>query len=95
MVLNIHNAKVISTSKKNREIGEDVKEPQCIAQYKKHMRGVDRAGQYLSYYSMLWKNTKCLKKAVLCLINYAPPSAFCSYKKLNSPKQNHIQEILA
>jgi hypothetical protein len=36
----------------------EIKKPYAIVQYNKFMNGVDRADQYLSYYSILRKSVK-------------------------------------
>jgi hypothetical protein len=44
---------------------------------------VDRAYQYLAYYSLLRKTVKWTKKVALWLINCALLNSFVIYKKLN------------
>jgi hypothetical protein len=46
-------------------------------------KGVDRAGQYLTYYSLPRKAIKWTKKAALWLINCAIFNSFLVYKNLN------------
>ena len=48
------------------------------------MKGVDRADQYLSYYSILRKTMKWSKKVTLWLLNCALFNAFRVYKHHNS-----------
>ena len=61
------------------------------------MKGVDKADQFLSYYSVLRKTVKCLKKVVLYLFNYALFNAFFVYRKLNTNKKvmhkNFLHEV--
>jgi hypothetical protein len=63
------------------------KKPLCISQYNLFMKGVDRADQYLSYYALLRKTVKWLKRVALWLINCALFNSFELYKKLNPAKK--------
>jgi hypothetical protein len=47
------------------------------------MKGVDRADQYLAYYSLPRKTVKWTKKVVLWLINCAIFNSFLVFKNLN------------
>jgi hypothetical protein len=47
------------------------------------MKGVDRADQYLSYYSIVIKTVKWSKKVVLFLLNCTLFNSFLVYKALN------------
>ena len=61
------------------------------------MKGVDRADQYLCYYSILRKTVKCSKKVVLYLLNCALFNAFFVYRTLNRNKKlkhkNFLHEV--
>jgi hypothetical protein len=61
----------------------------CPAQYTK---GVDRADQYLSYYSVLRKAVKWSKKVVLYLLYCAPFNIFFVYWTLNIQTKK-VQEL--
>ena len=50
------------------------------------MKGVDRADQYLSYYSILRKSVKWSKKVVLYLLNCALFNAFRVYRTLTNKR---------
>lgn len=80
MVSSIHNAKMDWTTNSRKE---KTKKPISVIDYNKYMKGVDRADQYLSYYSLLRKTIKWPKKVVLWLINSALFNAFCLYKAQN------------
>jgi hypothetical protein len=54
-----------------------IKKRYAVVQYNKFTKGVGRADQYLSYYSVLRKTVKWSKKLVLYLLNCALLSAFC------------------
>ena len=45
----------------------EIKKPYAVVQYNEVMKSVDRADQYLSYYSVLRKTVKWSKKVVLYL----------------------------
>jgi len=62
----IHDATVVRTGRKDRKTNMEIKKPYVVVQYNKFMKGVDRADQYLSYYSVLRKTVKWSKKVVLC-----------------------------
>ena len=54
----------------------EIKMPYAVDQYRKLMKGIERADQYLCYYSVLRKTVKWLKKVVLYLLNCALFNAF-------------------
>jgi hypothetical protein len=51
------------------------------------MKGIRRADQYLSYYSILRKTIKWSKNLVLYLLNCALLNAFFVYRTLNTNKK--------
>jgi hypothetical protein len=51
------------------------------------MNGFGRADQYLSYYSLLRKTVKWMKKVALWLVNCALYNSFHIHKILNTAKQ--------
>ena len=89
MTSTIHDTSVSNIGKKNRETGEDIVKHVCINQYNARMKGVDRADQYLSYYSILMKTMKWTKKVVLYLINCGLFNCFRIYNPLN-PEKNKV-----
>ena len=58
------------------------------------MKDVDRADQYLSYYSVLRKTVKWPKKVAFWLINCALFSSFRIYQKLNPTSKMIYKEFL-
>ena len=58
------------------------------------MKGVDRADQYLSYYSLLRKTAKWPKKVAFWLTNCALFNSFRIYKKLNPTSKMRYKEFL-
>jgi hypothetical protein len=73
---------------------EQVKKPICISHYNMFMKGVDRADQYLAYYSLLRKTVKWMKKVALWLINRALFNSFSVYKNLNPRTKLRYKEFL-
>jgi len=58
MISMIHEATIVNTGQKDRKTNMEIKKPYAVVQYNKCMKGVDRADQYLSYYSVLRKTVK-------------------------------------
>ena len=58
------------------------------------VKGVDRADQYLSYYSLLRKTAKWPKKVAFWLTNCALFSSFQIYQKLNPTSKMIYKEFL-
>jgi Ulp1 family protease len=52
----------IHTGRKDRKTKMEIKKLYAIVQYNKFMKGIDRADQHLSYYSILRKSVKWLKR---------------------------------
>ena len=53
----------------------EIKKPYAVGQYNTFIKGLDRADQYLRYYTVLKKTVKLLKKggaipAKLCALHY-------------------------
>jgi len=59
MISTIHDSTMIEVPQRNEEVK---KKPIFIFQYNMFMKGVERADQYLSYYSLLSKTVKWPKK---------------------------------
>jgi hypothetical protein len=96
MISTIHDATIVNTGRKDRKTKMEIKKPYAIVQYNKFMKGVDRADQYLSYYSGLRKSVKLSKKVVLYLLNCAFFNAFCVYRTLTNKKvryKNFLHEV--
>jgi hypothetical protein len=71
-----------------------VKKPICISQYNMFMKGVDRANQYLAYYSLPRKTLKWMKKVALWLINCALFNSFSVHKILNPGTNLRLKEFM-
>jgi len=59
MISTIHDSTMVDVPQRIEEVK---KKPICIFQYNMFMKGVNRADQYLSYYSLLRKTVKWPKK---------------------------------
>jgi hypothetical protein len=68
--------------------------PLCISQYNMFMKGVDRADQYLTYYSLPRKTVKWTEKVALWLINCALFNSLLVYKNLNLGSKLKYKEFL-
>ena len=62
MISSIHDTTIVKTGQKDRKTNVEIKKPYVVVQYNKFMKGVDRADQYLSYYSVLRKTVKWSEK---------------------------------
>jgi len=58
MLSTIHDSKIVNTGRKDRKTNMEMKKPYAVVQYNKFMKGIGRADQYLSYYSVLRKTVK-------------------------------------
>jgi hypothetical protein len=74
MISTIQDATILNTARKERTTNMEIKKPSAVVQYNKFIK--NRTDQYLSYYLVLRKPVKWLKKVVLYLLNCALLSAF-------------------
>jgi hypothetical protein len=58
----IHDATIVNKGRKDRKTNMKIKKPFPAVQYNKFIKGVDRADQYLSFYSVL-RNCKMVEKS--------------------------------
>jgi len=97
MISTIHDATVVNTGRKDRKTNMEIKKPYAVIQYNKFMKGVDKADQYLSYYSVLRKCVKWSKKVILYLLNCALFNTFFVYRTINTNKKvkykNFLREV--
>jgi hypothetical protein len=97
MVSTIHDATTVNKGRKDWKTNMEIKKHYAVGQYNKFMKGVDRADQYLNFYSVLRKTVKWLKKVVLYLLNYALFNAFYVYRTVNTNKKvkysNFLHEV--
>ena len=67
----IHDTTTVNKGRKDRKTNMEIKKPYAVGQYIKFIKGVDRADQYLSYYSVLKKTVKWSKKGGTVAANLA------------------------
>jgi len=94
MISTFHDATILNKGWKDTQTNMEVKKPYAVVQYNKFMKGVDRADQYLNFYSVLRKTVKWLKKVVLYLLNCALFKAFFVYRTLNTDKKVKYKNFL-
>jgi hypothetical protein len=76
-----HDATIVDRGRKGRKRNMEIKKPCAVVQCNKLVKGVDRAEQYLSYYSFLRKTVKwhCICYTVHCLVHFV-----CTGHEINS-----------
>ena len=94
MISTIHDAKIVNTGRKDGKTNMEMKKPYAVVQYNKFMKGIDRADQYLSFYSVLRKTVKWLKQVVLYLLNCALFNTFFVYRTQNTNKKVKYKNFL-
>ena len=92
MISMIREATIVNTGWKDRKTNMEIKKPYAVVQYNKSM--VDRAGQYLSFYSGLRKTVKWSEKTMLYMLNCALINAFFVYRTLNTNKRVQYKNFL-
>jgi len=95
MISMIHDATIVNTGRKGRKTNMTIKKPYAVVQYNKFMKGVDRADQYLSYYSVTEENCKMVEKsgtisAKLCFLQ----RIFC-IRDTKYKQKSKVQELPA
>jgi hypothetical protein len=86
MISTIHDTTIVNEGRKDRNTNVEIKKPYAVGQYNKFIKGIERADQHLSYYSVLKKTVKWLKKVVLYLLNCVLFNAYFVYGTLNTNK---------
>jgi hypothetical protein len=76
MTSTIHESTIVNTRQEDRKTNMEIKKCYVAVQYNKFMKGVDRAEQYLSLYSVLRNTVKWSTKVVMYLLNCALLNAF-------------------
>ena len=95
MVSTIHEATIVNTGWKDRKTNMEIQKPYAVVQFNKFLKGADRADQYLSYYSVLRKTVKWLKKVVLYLLNCALFNTFFCVQDTTYKQKSKVQELPA
>ncbi|XP_014472553.1 PREDICTED: piggyBac transposable element-derived protein 4-like [Dinoponera quadriceps] len=87
MISTIHSAQLTESRNRSKKSNGPIQKPRqmpnSIVNYNKYMKGVDRADQYLSYYSIFRKTKKWTKRVVMFFINCALFNSFKAYTVLN------------
>jgi len=91
----IHEVTIVNTRRKDKKTNMEIKKPYAVVQYNKFMKGIDRADQYLSYYTVTRKTVKWSKKVVLYLLNFPLFNAYLVYRTLYTNKKSKVQELPA
>ncbi|XP_066585579.1 piggyBac transposable element-derived protein 4-like [Prorops nasuta] len=86
IISTIHSAQMAESRNRSRTSDCRIQKPISIIDYNKYMKGVDRADQYLSYYSIFRKTKKWTKRVVMFFINCALFNSFRVYTTLNGKK---------
>ena len=94
MISMIHDAATINEGRKDRKTNMEIKKPYTVVLYNKFIKEVDRADQYLGYYSVLKRILKWSKKggttsSTLCDLQ----CIFCVQD--TKYKQSKVQELPA
>ena len=92
MISTIHDTTIVNKRRKDRKTNMEIKKPYAVVQYHKFIKGVDRADQYLTYYSFLKKTVKWSQKVVLYLLNCVLFNTFFVCRTLNT---NKVKELPA
>jgi len=94
MISTVHDATIVNKGRKDRKTSMEIKKSYAVGQYSKFIKGVDRADQYLSYYSVLKKTVKWSKKVVLYLLSCVLFNAFFGVQDAKY-EQSQVQELPA
>jgi hypothetical protein len=94
MIGTIHDATTVNKGRKDRKTSMEVKKPYAVVQYNKFTMGLDRADQYLSFYSPLRKTVKSSKKVVLYVLNCALLNEFFVCRTINTHKKVKYKNFL-
>jgi len=91
----IHDATTVNKGRKDRKTNMKIKKPYATVQYNKFIKDIDRADQYLSYYSVLKKTVKMVKKKVATISAklYTLQRIFCVQD--TKYRQSKVQELPA
>ena len=95
MISTIHDATIVNTGRRDRKTNMEIKKPYTVVQYNKFTKGMDRADQYLSYYSVLRKTVKWSKRVVLYLLKCVHFDAFFCVQDTKYKQTSKVQELPA
>jgi len=95
MISTIHDTTIVNTGSRDRKTNMVIKKPYAVVQYSKFMKGVDRADQDLSYYSVPKKTVKWSRKVVLYLLKCVHFNAIFCVKDTKFKQTNKVLELSA
>ena len=93
MLTTMHDNKMVTKRRRSRfgnNNEENVMKPLCINEYNKHLGGVDRSDQLLSYHGFTHKTLKWSNRAAFHLLDLATVNSYILYK-LSNGKKAHAQ----
>ena len=94
MISNIHSSELLESSNTDWHTNTKIMKPKCVIEYNNYMKGVDRADQYLLYYSILRKTRKWTKRAVMYLLNCAFFNSYLVYNMHNNSSLTYKKYLL-
>lgn len=86
VISTIHSAEMKESNNIDWKTRKKIIKPVAVIEYNKYMKDVDRADQYLSYYSILRKTTKWSKKVTVYLFNCTLFNAFVAFNSVQQIK---------
>lgn len=93
VVTTMHEDKMVNKRRRSRfgnNNEETIQRPLCVDEYNKHMGGVDKSDQLLSYYGFTHKTLKWSNRAAFHLFDMAIVNSYILYK-LSKGKKTHAQ----
>jgi hypothetical protein len=95
MISTIHESTIINTRQKDGKTNMEIKKHYVVFQYDKFMKGIDRADQYLNFYSVLRNTVKWSIKVVMYLLNRVLFNAYfvqdTKYKQKSKVQELHAR----
>lgn len=82
MLSTVHDDSVLTKTRRTRHVQggrEEVRKPVMIEEYNKHMGGVDKSDQLLSYYGFAHRTVKWWRRAFFHLVDLAVVNAYIMY----------------
>ena len=58
IIITIHDTTIVNTGRKDRKTNMEINKPYTVVLHNTFIKGIDRADQYLTYYSVLKKTVK-------------------------------------
>ena len=93
MISTIHDATVVNTGRKDAKTKVEIKKPFAAVQYNKFVKGIDRAEQCLSYYSVLRKTVKWSKKGGIVSAKLCNLQCIFCVQDTEYKQKSRVQEL--